>query len=166
MTRATHSPCGPAFGRSLASVMLESNPLFYISRVRIHFQRSIKKGACKPLFYGWRRGVSEEPGEANNLAFPLANARASGEGWTVTDRNANPKKSVMDFLGLAEREGFEPSEHVSVHLISSQARSASSGTSPIIYLLYSLNTASSGSLDFTRHIPVPRPSGVALQRAI
>ena len=67
---------------------------------------------------------------------------------------------------MAEREGFEPSEHVSAHLISSQARSASSGTSPIISLLYSLNPASSGSLDFIRRIPVPRPSGVALQRAI
>ena len=67
---------------------------------------------------------------------------------------------------MAEREGFEPSEPMKVHLISSQARSASSGTSPIISLPYSLNLASSGSLDFTRHIPVPRLSGVAMQRAI
>jgi hypothetical protein len=36
---------------------------------------------------------------------------------------------------MAEREGFEPSEHVSVHLISSQARSASSGTSPETQIL-------------------------------
>ena len=34
---------------------------------------------------------------------------------------------------MAEREGFEPSEHASVHLISNQARSASSGTSPGAY---------------------------------
>ena len=72
---------------------------------------------------------------------------------------------------MAEREGFEPSEHVSAHLISSQARSASSGTSPGVLLINTLyNPASSDhvyySLDFTRHIPVPRPSGIAMQRAI
>ena len=50
-TRAAHSPCGPAFGRSLASLMLESNPAYLISRVRIPLSPpSIKKGACKPLF--------------------------------------------------------------------------------------------------------------------
>lgn len=31
---------------------------------------------------------------------------------------------------MAERVGFEPTDRVSDHLISSQARSASSGTSP------------------------------------
>ncbi len=31
---------------------------------------------------------------------------------------------------MAEREGFEPSELVRVHLISNQAHSANSGTSP------------------------------------
>ena len=31
---------------------------------------------------------------------------------------------------MAERVGFEPTEPIGVHLISSQARSASSGTSP------------------------------------
>ena len=43
------------------------------------------------------------------------------------------KKPVSEnrfFCLMAEREGFEPSVRVSVHLISSQARSASSGTSP------------------------------------
>ena len=36
---------------------------------------------------------------------------------------------------MAEREGFEPSEPARVHLISSQARSASSGTSPVTFKL-------------------------------
>ena len=45
MTRATHSPCGPAFGRSLASLMLESNPAYLISRVRIHMSTRQTKRA-------------------------------------------------------------------------------------------------------------------------
>ena len=40
------------------------------------------------------------------------------------------KSPLRGFPYVAEREGFEPSEPARVHLISSQARSASSGTSP------------------------------------
>ncbi len=39
---------------------------------------------------------------------------------------------------MAEREGFEPSELVRVHLISNQAHSANSGTSPKERIGYAL----------------------------
>ena len=40
------------------------------------------------------------------------------------------KKPLVGLFKLAEREGFEPSEPARAHLISNQAHSASSGTSP------------------------------------
>ncbi len=40
---------------------------------------------------------------------------------------------------MAEREGFEPSEPAKVHLISSQAHSASSGTSPVLDFYLKIN---------------------------
>ncbi len=40
-------------------------------------------------------------------------------------------RTLNQAIDLAEREGFEPSEPLRAHLISNQAHSANSGTSPI-----------------------------------
>jgi hypothetical protein len=69
---------------------------------------------------------------AATFSFALLSRRT--EGFSSNPPCPQYTKQYPDKRGIvlcmAEREGFEPSELVRVHLISNQARSASSGTSP------------------------------------
>ena len=75
--------------------------------------------------------------QRNRDPGPDANATTAGVAGTVHPfpggLDGAQRRSTGSFdetACVAEREGFEPSEPARVHLISSQARSASSGTSP------------------------------------
>ena len=81
-------------------------------------------------------GLSNRPINLGFLALPIINKKAT--------------LRVACFIDMAEREGFEPSEPAKVHLISNQAHSASSGTSPFQLFCHALITTTTFSFLFSR----------------
>ena len=93
-------------------------------------KRHSEKGHKGPLVFMAKRGERGTRGSQQFGFLPRErpNLWRGPDGHRPKRHSEKGRKGPLVFM--AEREGFEPSEHVSVHLISSQARSANSGTSP------------------------------------
>ena len=117
---------------------------------------------------GLTRSLRELP--ANWQLRCCVGRTGSSSATTLGEQNTKGPARGHIFVLLAERVGFEPTVRITVLLISNKARSTTPAPLPNSVFLClsdqtSIHRCRLRTLDFTRHIHVPRPAGVASRRA-